>query len=277
MLRLLWQELKFRRNAIIGWGLGLSFFPVVYVGIYPEFAEQMSMFEDLMDLAIYQAMGISMAGFEGYMASTVLNFIPLLLSIYAIINGTATLAGEEEDGKLELVVTLPTPRWQIVTVKALALAIALLVILIISSLGEALTLASIQDAVETDVTPSGAFFTLLGAYPLALTFGMISLFLGAFTPRRRIASMIAAAIIAVSYLGNNLAGMITSLESIENLFLFHYFDATETAFANGQAAGDLAVLFGISLVAFGLALFFFQQRDITVGQWPWQRARAASV
>ena len=35
MLRLLWQELVFRRGAIIGWGLGLCFFPLVYIAIYP--------------------------------------------------------------------------------------------------------------------------------------------------------------------------------------------------------------------------------------------------
>jgi hypothetical protein len=27
------------------------------------------------------------------------------------------------------------------------------------------------------------------------------------------------------------------------------------------------------LAAFGLAVFFFQRRDITVGAWPWQRGK----
>jgi hypothetical protein len=34
------------------------------------------------------------------------------------------------------------------------------------------------------------------------------------------------------------------------------------------------VLVGIGLVALLLALISFQRRDITVGQWPWQRRRA---
>ncbi len=50
MFRLLIQELKFRRNAIISWGLGLCFFPLVYVGIYPSVAEEMA---GLADLDIY--------------------------------------------------------------------------------------------------------------------------------------------------------------------------------------------------------------------------------
>ena len=42
MFRLLWQELRIRRNAIIGWGLGLCFFPIVYLSIYPQVAEEMA-------------------------------------------------------------------------------------------------------------------------------------------------------------------------------------------------------------------------------------------
>ena len=54
MFRLLVQELKFRRNAILGWGLGLCFFPLVYVGIYPSVAEEMA---GLADLEIYAGHG----------------------------------------------------------------------------------------------------------------------------------------------------------------------------------------------------------------------------
>jgi hypothetical protein len=33
------------------------------------------------------------------------------------------------------------------------------------------------------------------------------------------------------------------------------------------------VLLGISLVLFVLAVWAFQRRNITVGAWPWQRAK----
>lgn len=112
-------------------GIALCFFPVVYVGLYPSFADQMASFQSILDLPIYQAMGISMNSFESYMASTVTNLVPVILCIYAVMNGTGTLAGEEDDGLLELIVTLPIHRWQIVAVKAVALGLALLGILAI--------------------------------------------------------------------------------------------------------------------------------------------------
>lgn len=273
MLRLLVQELRFRRNAIIGWGLGLCFFPVVYVGLYPSFAEQMSSFQEIMDLAIYQAMGISMASFEGYIASTVTNLIPVILAIYAVINGTGTLAGEEDSGRLEIILALPVPRWQIVAVKALALALTIFLILAITAAGAALTLVSIGGQVETNVTPADLFLSLLAAWPLVAAMGMISLFLGAFCPSRRVAGTIATVVVIASYLGSNLAGMVSSLESIEFLFLFYFYEATADALEAGQQLGNVLILLGVALAAFGLAVLFFQRRDVTVGAWPWQRGR----
>lgn len=273
MLKLFLQEMRFRRNGIIGWGLGLCFFPVVYVGLYPSFADQLPNFQEMMDLAIYQALGISMASFEGYVASTVTNLIPVILAIYAVISGTGTLAGEEDDGRLETIVALPIPRWQIVAVKAAALGLALALILAITSAGAGLTLAAIGSQIDTTLTPPDLFWRLMGAWPLVLAFAMVSLFLGAFSPSRRTAAALATILVVASYLGNNLAGMISSLERIKGLFLFNYFEATAEALLNGQQPANLLALMLAALAALGLAIFFFQRRDITVGAWPWQRGK----
>jgi ABC-2 type transport system permease protein len=273
MFRLFLQEMRFRRGAIIGWGLGLCFFPVVYVGLFPSFADQLPDFQAMLDLAIYQALGMSMATFEEYAASTVTNLIPLILAIYAVISGTGTLAGEEDDGRLETIVALPIPRWQIVTVKALALTLALLIILLIVAAGAALTLAFVNQQIATQVTPPRFFSELMASAPLVLAFAMISLLLGAFSPNRRTALALSTVVVLVSYLGSNLAGMIDALEPVRGLFLFHYFEATGEALVQGQQLGNLVVVAMVALVAFTLAVFSFQRRDITVGAWPWQRGK----
>jgi len=265
--------MRFRRNGIIGWGLGLCFFPIVYVGLYPSFADQLPNFQEMMDIALYQALGISMASFEGYVASTVTNLIPVILAIYAVISGTGTLAGEEDDGRLEMIVALPIPRWQIVTVKAIALGLALALILAIAAAGAGLTLAAIGSQIVTVVSPLDMFWRLMEAWPLVLAFAMASLFLGALSPSRRTAAALATVLVVASYLGNNLAGMISSLERIKGLFLFNYFEASADALINGQQPANLLALLLVSLAAFGLAVFFFQRRDITVGAWPWQRGK----
>lgn len=275
MFRLFFQELRFRRNAIIGWGLGLSIFPILYVGLYPSFADQMATFQEMMDIALYQALGISMYSFESYIASTVTNLVPLILSIFAVTNATGTLAGEEDHGRLELIAALPIPRWQIVVVKSAAVGIALLLILSVVGVSGALTILAIADQVDMTVTAWDVFLNLLASWPLVMSFAMVSLFLGVLAPNRRTAATIATFLVIASYLGNNLVGMVSSLEQIQFLFPFHYYDATAQGFVDGQQLGDVMVLLGIAVFSLILAVFAFGWRRITVGSWAWQRGRVS--
>lgn len=273
MLRLIWQELKFRRNAIIGWGLGLCFFPIVYIGIYPSVADQMAGFADL---EFYKAMGMSLGTFEDWVASILIALMPLVASIYAIINGTGTLAGEEEDGRLEMVVTLPLPRWQIVTAKAVALTLSSLIIYSVVSVVSLLVFQSIESQIETNLVAMDMFLAVFSAWPLVFAIGMIGMFLAAFCASRRFASMISAVILIVSYFGNNLSNSTTQLEPFTPFFLFTYLDASAQAVAEGQPSGDVMILLSIGVVSLALAVFFFQRRNLTVGAWPWQRAKVES-
>ena len=273
MFRLLLQELHFHRNAIIGWAIGISFLPAMYIGIYPQVQADLEGLQNIVDLQIYQAMGISFGSFEEWFASTIINIVPIIVAIYAVIDGTGTLAGEEEAGKLELLVSLPISRWQIVTVKAIALGIALFLILLIVAFATTIVFFAIEGEIETTLVWTDVFWGLLYTWPLVMAVGMISLFLGAFAPRRRTAALISTVILIVSYFGSNLSSQVSTLESIQPLFLFHYMNATADLFVTGPQTSDILILLGVALVAFILALVFFQRRDITVGLWPWQRAR----
>ncbi|GIK59002.1 MAG: ABC transporter permease subunit [Chloroflexi bacterium] len=273
MLRLLWQELQFRRNGIIGWGIGISFYAVLYVGLYPSFGDQLALF-DMGEMAFYEALGITdMTSFAGYVASTYVNLAPILLSIYAILSGSGTLAGEEDEGKLELMVTLPIPRWQIVTAKALATAVALFLILTIVGLAAAGIFSAIASQVETPVTAVDMFLSALYMWPLVMVVAMISLLMGAYLPNRRTAALAATVIFVGNYFGNSLANMYNALDAIKPLLIFTYYDNAPAVLTEGQAIADIAVLVGISLVLILLAVWAFQRRNITVGAWPWQRAK----
>ena len=270
MLSLFAHELRSRWKAVIGWGIGFTLFGAMYIAVYPEVEEQMA---DMADLSLYQAMGISMASFEGYIGSVVILFVPLLLGIYAIGTGTKTLAGEEDSGTLELIMARPLSRWQIISVKALAIGIALIVILLIGGLGNAAVLAAVKTGYETTLMPMDLFSAVLTGWPITMAFAMISLFLGAFVPSRRIATIVATVILIASYFGENIAGMVESLKAIKPLSLFTYFDSSATVFTDGATASDVLILLAVAVVFFILALISFQQRSVSVGAWPWQRGR----
>lgn len=270
MFSLLLHEINARRNAIIGWGIGLSLFSLMYTLLYPEMEGQLG---DLADLSVYQAMGIEMATFEGYLSSTVIGFIPVLLGVYAVMTATATLAGEEDDGTLEMLLATRLPRWQIVLAKGVAILDVLAIIVAIAAIGNLIGFALVEGQITTTVSGAQVFSVVMSALPVVWALAMLALFFAAFMPNRRMAMMTGFLILAASYFGENLGNMVDSAEIIRPLSLLHYFDSSSAVFADGVAASDIIVLLVIAALALGLAIVSFQARDVTVGNWPWQRVR----
>ena len=272
MLELLKFEVGNRRGAIVGWGIGLTAFAFIYLMFYPQVADQMAAF-DIGSIPLYQALGsFDMATFEGYFSSTVQQFFAIIISIFAVTAGTAALAGEEEAGTLELQASLPLTRVQLVMVKAVSLAIAAVLILLVASLGVMLAVWLVSLQTDIDITPIEALPAVWNTLPITLFFLMFSLFLGAYLPSRRAASAAGTVIVIASYFLENLAGMIDVLEPLKPYTPFTYYDSSPAVLTEGVSLEEAA--FGIEkeLEIPRLAVVSFQRRDLTVGAWPWQRS-----
>ena len=270
MFNLFIHEIRSRWRAILGWGFGLILFGAVYISIFPGLFEQL---KSLRDLSIYKLVGMQLGSVEGYIAFVILVYAAILLCIYCIIASTSTLAGEEDNGTLELIVAMPLSRWQILTAKAVALCVVSLLIMIIASIGNAFILAVIKINHPINVTPFGLFTALMSSLPLALGFIMIGLFLGAILPNRRLSATVLTIFFIASFFGENIAGMVKSLEPIRFFSLFNYYNTTEIIFSDGAQLSDILILLGIAAAFFILALICFKKRNITVGAWPWQQGK----
>jgi ABC-2 type transport system permease protein len=271
MFNLLIHEIRSRWRAILGWSFSLILYGAAYILIFP--ARLFEQLKFLKELPIYKLVGIQLGSIEGYMASIVLVYIPILLGIYCIIASTSTLAGEEDNGTLELIVAMPLSRWQIFTAKAMALSFVVLFITIIASIGNAFVLAVIKINTPINVTPFGLFTALMSSLPLAFGFIMIGLFLGAILPNRRLSATVMTVFFIASFFGENIAGMVKSLEPLRYFSLFNYYNTTETIFTEGTKLSNILILLGIAAVFYILALICFSRRNITVGAWPWQRGK----
>lgn len=272
MLNLFKHEVQSRLGAVVGWGIGLILFGALYISVFPEMGEQMA---GLADLSIYRALGMDLSSFAGFIASVVLQFLPLLLGIYAITTSTDALAGEEDSGRLELVLAMPLKRWQIVTTKALAIALTALAILVIAGAGNALVLQAIKATTPVDVTPVQLFGAILNGWPITMTFAMLGLFLGAYLPNRRAAALTVTVLFVASFFGKTLTGLVDSLAGVRRFSVFTYLDTSVSVFSEGVQVGDVALLLGLAALFFVLALLSFQRRNVTVGAWPWQRPQLA--
>lgn len=275
MFNLFRHELVSRWRMIFIWGIGLSLWGSIYIAIYPDVAEEMAAFAD-MQIAV--AMGMDMTTMEGFIASVVIQILPLILGIYAIMLGTGTVAGEDDKGTLEMVVAMPLERWQVVTMKTLALLTLLLLTVIVFAIGESVALAVVSNITEArdviTLEPQQLFTALLGIYPLMVVIFSISLFLGAIMPNRRIALAVMVTIYLASYVANSAAGLVESLNWLETISIFSYVNTSGSVFTEDVEMADVAVLLAISVVFFLLAVVSFQGRNVTVGQWFWQRGQS---
>lgn len=270
MLNLIIHEIRSRWRAILGWGFGLILFGAIYISIFPGLFEQL---KSLKDLSIYELVGMQLGSIEGYLASVILIYITILLGIYCIIASTSILAGEEDNGTLELIVAMPLCRWQILTAKAIALFVVVLFIMTVASVGNALVLAAIKINNPINVTSFELFTALISNLPLAFGFIMIGLFLGAILPNRRLSATAMTIFFTASFFGENIAGMVKPLEPIKYFSLFNYYNTTETIFTDGTRLSDIVILLGVAAVFYVLALISFKRRNITVGAWFWQRGK----
>ena len=271
MIRLFLTELGRRRNGIIGWGIAIFLTALLFPLMFTEVTEQFAQL-NFEDIAVYQAFGVGndFATLPGFLA-TYLNsmFIPLLAA-YAIILGTGLLAGEEDDGMLEMLLTLPLPRWQIVVAKALVLAVAMGVVSLAVGAGYAVSSAFID--AETTLSSADLLFSGVNLWPILMVFGMFSFFLGAYLPSRRPSWIITTVVLIATYLLNNLSAALPDLRDAAQFSPFYYYNngLNQTVYATENIT--LFVIVGVLLL---LALLAFRRRDVTVGLWPWQRDRPA--
>ena len=141
----------------------------------------------------------------------------------------------------------------------------------------AMSTSALPEHVDTGgVTPGDTILAALAVWPLVAFFAMLSLFLGAFMPSRRIAAIAATVILVFSCFGNNLASMVDWLERIQPILAFYYFGSANLMKVGSDAQNTL-ILLSAGAVSLFLALVFFQLRNVTVGAWTWQRARIPST
>lgn len=276
MFNLFLYELRKRRNAIIGWGTGMGLYILYILVLYPTIGEAYSgLIENLGDNPLFQMFGDfqSMTTFSGFFSLYVADYLPLILAIYAIVNGTAALAGEEEAGTLELILSQPLARWQIVLAKAVAMMVAMLLILLVTAVMTIITFIAMEEQLgSTGVSLGDITVLILYAWPVVMVFMLLAMFLGAFLPNRRLAATGVTLFLVIAFFGDNLAGLSDTLESLQPLFPFSYYDGSQVL-EEGVPLDDLLLLLGANVALLLLALVSFQRRDVTVGAWPWQRAR----
>ena len=114
------RAMKDQRWMVLGIGIGSALMAAMILAIYPSYSEALEDFD--IPPAMQAFIGdIDIASASGFITAEFFSWIPILLVVYAIVQGTGALAGEESNGTLDLLLAQPISRTRLLLEKVAAI------------------------------------------------------------------------------------------------------------------------------------------------------------
>jgi ABC-2 type transport system permease protein len=258
------RTLRDARRAIGWWSLGLVGMAALMIAVYPtvrdnpDLNEMVQSYPDALKAFIAFGGDVDYLSGAGYLGSELYSFmVPLLLLVAAIGAGARAIAGEEEQGTLELLLANPVSRRRLVAEKLAALLaeVGLLAAVLWASLVVGVAI------VGMDVSAGHLAAATASAALLAFAFGAIALCVGAATGRRGVAIGVAAAGAIAAYLVSSLAVLVDFLEPFRAVSPFYHYVASDPL-RHGLGLVHAGFLAALAVAAALLAAALFDRRDI---------------
>jgi ABC-2 type transport system permease protein len=258
---LLRKTMRDQQRAFVAWGIGIAGMAAMYAAFYPSIrdsAPDLQRYLESLPEAVKNLIGGDFTSPAGYLRGETFSTLgPILFLVFGIGAGARAIAGEEEGRTLDLLLSTPIRRRQVLFDKWIAMAV--------SGLGLAavlgLTVGVIGPLFQLRVRILDLASACLMLYLLEVAFGTIALAIGCFTGRRGLANGITGAIATIAYVLNVLAAAVRGLAPLRPLSLFRWYLEPDPL-VNGLAVVNLAVLLGITGVAYIVAWFAFEHRDL---------------
>jgi ABC-2 type transport system permease protein len=197
----------------------------------------------------------------GYLGSTTFGILgPVMTIILATWLGVRAVAGDEDAGKLDVLLAHPLSRTRLVVERFAALVVALLGVALVLFAGLAAVAgpADLGDIGIGNLLAASLHLAVLGVF-----FGGLALAVGSATGSRSIAMGVVALVAVLSYFGNTLAAQIDFLTWARDVSPFRYYSGGRPL-VNGIQLLDLAILGVVTVALVGAGLAAFRRRDIAV-------------
>lgn len=273
-MKTIWRYALLRlRGQIIGWGVALAVLAFIVSALYDTVLQMRGQLEGLLGTLPPELKAVignldAMFSPAGYLDARYFMYLPLIAGVFAVIIGSGLIAGDEENGTLDLILAHPIRRAELFIGRWLAFVTALIGIFLIAWLG--LLLGSSLS--------SGKLPALLALQPFAslfaitLWFGGLALLFSMILPSRRLAASFSGLIVVASFFLNALASISPDLADLAAWSPLASYQGGK-ALASFDVSKFIVLCLG-SLVFAALGLGLFQRRDIRiVGERSWQLPR----
>ncbi len=256
------KSLRDRRRALIGNSLGLVALVLWLGALFPILADNQG-FTDIIERVppeMMAAFGTDLATFltaAGFLSAEFFAlFAPLLILIFVISATVAEAAAEERDGLMDMLLSNPVSRRQVLLEKAGGVATAsLLMVAVITA-----ALLGANPIFGLDLAVVGVVAAGLSLWLLGTTFGAAALLAGAVTGRSATAGGMAGLLALLSWFVTSFSGLFPWLERAGAMSPFTWY-REPNPLIEGFGTGHLWLLIS-TLALTALALVAFDRRDI---------------
>jgi ABC-2 type transport system permease protein len=258
---LLMKTLRDQRRAFVAWGVGIAAIAAMYAAFYPsvrDSASDLQRYLENLPEALKGVFGGDFTAPAGYLRTETFSALgPILFLVFAIGAGSRALAGEEEGRTLDLLLSAPIRRRQVLADKWISM--------VMISLGLAavlgLTIASVGPLFELHIGLVELTSTCLMLLLLAVAFGTIALAIGCATGHKGLANGVTGGLATVTYVLNVLAPAVDGLSFFRPLSPFRWYLEPDPL-VSGLATTNVIVLIAITAVAYAIAWITFERRDL---------------
>lgn len=253
-------DLRLRRRLTIGYSVGMAAYALIVVALFPAFKDATAL-NKLTEggsavAALFGATG-TLTSPPGWLnANLYANFVPLIVLLTTIGYGASCIAGQDEEGTLGLVATLPLRRRTIAAGKLTALIAQALPVPMVTAL---CVLAG--RGIDLTIDTGHLLGVSVGVILLGLVFGTLAMMIGAITGSRGLALGLASSAAAVAYLISSLAPLINWLHPARYLSPFFY-AVGDNQLNRGLPLAWASVLVGMSVIFAGTAVVAFDHLDV---------------
>lgn len=251
---------KSLRDRWVGEVVGAASIALLLVFTMAIYADIDTSFYYELPAAVLDAVGINpdLGGLSGIAYGSIYNLMgALVVAGIAISIGASSVAGEERDGTLGVLLGNPRSRTDVLAAKVGAMV--LLTVLGTAVLWAGGELAPVVLGVDASGVRVGALAVHLGAN--AVFWGMVATAIGAWTGNRTAASGGAAAAMVGSYLAATLLPLFPAADGVAQVAPWYWFSGS-TPEANGIHVGHLALLVGGAVVLGVVAWVGVNRRDL---------------
>lgn len=260
-MSLVLSELRLRRVSLIAWAVCIAVLMLLLVGVYPSIRDSPdlnSVYGSLSPSAQALLGGSDLTSPVGYLSTQVFAFfLPAVILVFVLGRSAATLAGEEEDRTLDLLLAQPLARWAAYAEKAAAVTISLAVL----GLATLIPLLAFDSAVQFNLGFAELSAVVVQMCLFALALGMWTQAIAAATGRRTTGLAVVTGYIVVSYLVYGLSGSIEWFEHLKPLTLWRWY-LGNNPLENGFGVVECLVMLGVAAAGVVAGTWLFERRNL---------------